>query len=156
MGFELKIISEYKNYMDEISKMRLENHGFEATVVDNFQKLRTIVSEVKFPKAVVTRALVEWKSNVNFARLEVLMHLNKEKTNFKDMETVNEIDYNFPWERSEIIRLTKIYNESYFRNADLSLELSINNWLTEVKDEINTSKKKETLRQKIYSGIFSH
>ncbi|CAH7690513.1 expressed protein [Phakopsora pachyrhizi] len=154
MGYGLKITSPYKNYIDEISRMRLENNRSKTTVVDNFNQLKIKVSEVGFQKSVLAKNLAEWQRSVERARWWVLMHLNEEKTDFYVVETSKHSDNNIQWEKSEIIRLTKLYNKIYFWSADYSLESSISNWLKEIKNEIFEAKKK-TLSQKIYSSLFS-
>ncbi|KAI8454818.1 hypothetical protein BY996DRAFT_2025687 [Phakopsora pachyrhizi] len=155
MGYELKITTPYKKYMDEINMMRLKNHGLKTTVVDNFNQLKIKVSEVGFQKSVLARNLAEWHKSVDRAHWGVIMHLNKEKTDFYIVEIIKYSHKNLQWENSEIIRLTKLYNKSYIRSAEVSLELSISNWLKEIENEISEPKTK-TLSQKIYSGLFSY
>ncbi|CAH7690511.1 expressed protein [Phakopsora pachyrhizi] len=88
MGYELKITTPYKKYMDEINMMRLKNHGLKTTVVDNFNQLKIKVSEAGFQKSVLARNLAEWHKSVDRAHWGVIMHLNKEKTDFYIVEII--------------------------------------------------------------------
>ncbi|CAH7670094.1 expressed protein, partial [Phakopsora pachyrhizi] len=136
MGIELKFDSEYKNYMDEISKMRLENRETETTTVDSFKNLKSKVSEAKFDKSILAENLLEWQRSIHRSRWWTLENLKPENPNVYDQKTVKHSDDNLQWEIPVIIKLTNLYNKSYFRNANLSLEILISDWLKEVKGEI--------------------
>ncbi|KAI8446136.1 hypothetical protein BY996DRAFT_7867902 [Phakopsora pachyrhizi] len=144
MGIELKFDSEYKNYMDEISKMRLENRGSETTTVDSFQKLKCKVYEAKFDKLLLTANLDEWKRRVYRTSCSAVANLNKRKPNYYDPKTVKHGDNDFQWGNSNIIQLTNLYNRSYYRNNDPFLESQINKWLGEIKYQIHAPKEKDS------------
>ncbi|KAI8454829.1 hypothetical protein BY996DRAFT_8474029 [Phakopsora pachyrhizi] len=154
MGIELKFDSEYKNYMDEISKMRLENRETETTTVDSFKNLKSKVSEAKFDKSILAENLLEWQRSIHRSRWWTLENLKPENPNVYDQKTVKHSDDNLQWEIPVIIKLTNLYNKSYFRNANLSLEILISDWLKEVKGEITVPKKKK-LPKKTYTKKFS-